>query len=115
MSRDEFVRCAYAGGMSHDDLCNATWQQARAAVDGYLKRNEDYLRGVRKIAWYAVMPYIEQHKRGTEFDLFEINGDPTKEELEELRNRELKSVAAELKKAHAEDNKEAAEFMSKRL
>lgn len=111
MSRDEFVRCAYASGMSHDDLCNATWQEARAAVDGYLKRNEDYLRGVRKIAWHSVMPYIEQHKRGSEFDLFEINGDPTKEELDEMRNRELKSIAAELRRAYAEDNGKAVDYL----
>jgi len=115
MNRKEFVRCAYASGMSYRDFCNATWQEARAAVDGYLKRNEDYLRGVRKVAWYSVMPYIEQHKRGTEFDLFEINGDPTKEELEELRNRELKSIAAELKKAHAEDNKEAVDYLKSKI
>lgn len=60
------------------------------------------MRGVRKIVWYTVMPWIDKNNRGTELDVFEINGDPTKEELEAMKKKESNDVVSQLMRAREE-------------
>jgi hypothetical protein len=106
---------AYASGMGYDEFWNSTFPDAIARVDGYLKRNEDYLRGIRKVCWHVLLPWIDEHKRGTEFDVFEINGDPTKEELEQMRNSSIRMLADELKKQRMEADHNASDFLKNKV
>ena len=113
---------AYASGMKYDEFWNATLAEALANVEGYIKRNDDHLRGVRKICWHILMPWIKENERGTEYDVFAINGDPTKEEMEAMRkkanekkNKDLVARLQEAKQILDEHEKGAGEWMRKKM
>ena len=113
---------AYASGMKYDEFWNATLAEALANVEGYIKRNDDYLRGVRKVCWHVVLPWVKENARGTEYDVFAINGDPTPEEMEamrkkanEQRNKDMAKRLLEAKQTLNEHDRNAGEWMKKKF
>jgi hypothetical protein len=112
----------YASGLSYEQFWNATWPEVLSSIDGYLKRQEDQMRGIRKICWHVVLPWIKENERGTEFDVFAINGDPTPEEMEAMRkkaneqkNKDLVKKLQEARQILDEHDKAAGEWMSKKM
>jgi hypothetical protein len=113
---------AYASGMKYDEFWNATLAEALANVEGYIKRNDDYLRGVRKVCWHVVLPWIKENARGSEYDVFAINGDPTPEEMEAMRkkaneqkNKQLVAKLQNAKQILDEHEKGAANWMKGKM
>jgi hypothetical protein len=105
--------------MKYEDFWNATLAESLASVDGYLKRQEDYLRGVRKMAWHAILPYLDKKDRSSgEFELFWINGDPTAEEIEEMKKKQLEAYIKEMaamREKVAEEERKAGEHLSDKV
>jgi hypothetical protein len=109
---------AYASGMKYDEFWNATLPEALASVDGYLKRQEDYLRGIRRLCWFVVMPWIDKNERGSEYEIFPINGDPTEDEIKEMREKANDALIKKLKQDRdriMEEERRAAEYMDEKL